>query len=88
MQEARNVYTEYLVDKAGAGTVEQNVYIEVESGKFVEVLAGKVVAQSNGKYIMATAPTESEKGNQVEKTPAAEGVAAVPYTNIWSGKAN
>ena len=79
MQEARNIYTEYLAETAGTGKVESDLWVFVDGSettdktddKYVQISGGVVNAQTENVYIVKTAPTAGSK--VLTKTVAADG---------------
>ena len=56
MQEARNAYAAYLAEYAGTGSVDEDLYVEVEEGKWVEIAGGTVKVTDGKVTILTTKP--------------------------------
>ena len=74
MQEARNIYTNYLADSAETGVVETDVYVKTAKG-WVLLEDGQIVEQGNGKWTVEVpeGKTKPENcGDALVKVPACE----------------
>ena len=57
LQEATNAYKEYVVENAGSGNIENDLYVEVEEG-YIHFVNG-VAEKTDGKYVVTEIPDDA-----------------------------